>query len=119
MKFKETTYGEFNKRFSGLARLACKREEKNLTFGGSLLNMMTYRVNMVYNSRKDCTYYAITCIGYIDIFGPNDDTYTLVARMDGKLEDTSEFPDEELRAMCEECLKRWREKYGKSNKEES
>ena len=86
MKIKRITYGEFEKRFGGLKRLAIRRSDGNLVHytRGSIVPIR-YRMNICYKPKKGCTYVGLTCLGYLDIFGPDLDDPTIVCRFSGKI----------------------------------
>ena len=121
MKIKRTTYGEFKKRFSGLKRLMVDYSEHNLETKGFI--PILYRVIIMYRKSMDCTYIAISCIGYIDLFGPRDDALTYVIKIDGKVtaEDLidKEFKyHEELTSITEELYNKWHDKLQKNKETE-
>ena len=103
-KIKRTTYNEFKSNFLGLNRLKYEITNMELTYGPAMMPSK-YLMQLVYNKKKDCTYVAITCLGFLAMFEPTDDL-TMVARYDGKL-DKDSFDEEdmsnELKMLCEEC----------------
>ncbi len=113
MKIKRTTYGEFNRRFGGLKRLAVERKECNLSSNGFM--PILYRAILMYRKQKDCTYVAISCLGWIDLFGPGKDDLMYAVKFDGKVtaEDLTddEFKyHEELISITEELYNKWHDK---------
>ena len=113
MKIKKMTYGEFNKKFGGLHRLAIEREDFNITTGGFM--SITYRTSVCYRKEKDYTYIAQTCLGYIDLFGPSEGDLTYVCRLNGKftsddLVDKEFIYKKEIGAIREELYNIWHKK---------
>ena len=107
IKFKRTTHGAFNSYFTGLNRMRYEIEEKKLQYGSKLIPH-EYYVKTVYNPRKDCTYFAMSCEGYLMMFRPSDKDFLLVARLEGKVK-CEDVSDEVLQIMCEETLKEFNE----------
>lgn len=112
MKVKKTTYGEFNKRFSGFHRLGFDKEEINLSTKGFL--SIVYRATILYSKKRDCTLVALTCLGYFDLFGPNKDDLTYVLKFDGKIKKEDLIDNnlpyrEDLSILTEELYIRWQE----------
>lgn len=110
-KIKRTTYNEFKSNFLGLNRLKYEITNMELTYGPAMMPSK-YLMQLVYNKKKDCTYVAITRLGFLAFCEPTDDL-TIVARYDGKLDEDS-FDDEdmskELKMFCEECYTDWNSK---------
>ena len=120
MRIKRTTYGEFNRRFGGLRRLRVNREECDIKSGGFL--PVEYRTNVCYIKEKDCTYVALTLLGYIDLFGPMEKDPTIVIEFAGRvtsddLVDKEFEHKDEIKAVLEELYNEWQEKRN-SEKEE-
>lgn len=121
MKIKRTTYGEIRKRFGGLKRLAVEREERNLSTSGFM--PLTYRAVLMYRKQKDCTYVAISCLGWINLFGPKEDDLMYAMKFDGKIT-AEDLTDEEFKyhdefiSITEELYNKWHDKL-QEHKEES
>lgn len=113
MKIKRTTYGEFNSKFGGLKRLKTSRKDGELVHYGNNVVPIRYMVSICYNSKKDCTYAAFTCLGYLSIFGPKDNDLTIVCRFNGKLtaedliDDNFKYKNE-INSVMEELEINWR-----------
>lgn len=115
MKIKRTTYREFEEKFGGLNRLKIRRKDCNIVHYGNSIVPIRYRANICYRPKKDCTYVGLTCLGYIDIFGPSADDLTIVIRFDGNVtaEDliNSDFQYKDgLNAVMEELENDWMRK---------
>ena len=85
MKIWRTTYREFEERFGGLKRLTINRKDGNLVHYTDSIVPIRYRMNVCYKPKKNCTYVSLSCLGYLDIFGPSADDPTIVCRFDGKI----------------------------------
>ena len=112
MKVKRTTYGEFNKRFSGFNRLGFDKDEVNISTNGCL--SIIYRAVILYSKKKDCTLVALTCLGYFDLFGARKDDPTYVLKLDGKVKKEDLIDKEfkyrdEISVITEQLYKEWHE----------
>lgn len=115
MKIKRITYREFEERFGGLKRLTINRKDGNLVHYTDSIVPIRYRMNVCYKPKKNCTYAGLTCLGYLDIFGPKDEDLTIVIRFDGNVtaEDliNSDFQYKDgFNAVIEELENDWRRK---------
>lgn len=115
MKIKRTTYREFEEKFGGLNRLRIRRKDGNLAHYSNSIVPIRYRANICFNPKKGCTYVGLTCLGYLDIFGPKETDPTIVIRFSGYItaEDliNSDFQYKDgLNAVMEELENDWRRK---------
>lgn len=111
MQYKKLKRKEFKRQFYGLNRLAFDWKVYETKYGRSILPV-EFEVECGYLRRKDVTYIAITALGYIDLFGPLDDSDTYVVKLEGnhlnpgneEIEQLKPF-FEELRMAYEDSLK--------------
>lgn len=83
MQYKKLKRKEFKRQFYGLNRLGFDWKVYETKYGRSILPV-EFEVECGYLRRKDVTYIAITSLGYIDLFGPLDDSDTYVVKLEGK-----------------------------------
>lgn len=123
-KRKMTTYGEiFDKYLGGFKHLKYGVESWKIQYRPSctladfkLTN--TFEVDVIHLRRLDCTYIAITCMGFLDLFGPLKSADTLVLRFDGTKK-YDEIDDEVVKAALYEMYCLFEKKLEEREEEES
>ena len=114
MKIKRMVYKDFEEKFGGLKRLKTKRKDGELVHhGANSIVPVRYMASICRNRKKDCTYVALTCLGYLDIFGPRVNNLTVLCRFEGEVTAEDLIDDKfkyrsEVNAVIEELELDWR-----------
>ena len=118
LKIKWTTFGDITDRFmTGFNKLGYETKSYKLTTKNDGIGLLDFsaRIDEIYHKSKDCTYLALTPIGFIDLFGCNKNDICLVARFDGKVNlEADDFKEEPYKTLFEEIHKKWNEYIDKS-----
>lgn len=101
MQYKKLKRKEFERQFYGIHRLGFDWKNYKTKYGRDLLPL-EFMVEYGYLRRKDVTYIAITTLGYIDLFGPSDDSDTYVVKLEGNHLNPGDEETEQLKPFFEE-----------------
>jgi len=125
VKVKRTIWGEIKKRYiSGFNAIKYKNVVYDVEYRPSfrladgIKLPANYIVVLIHLRKKDITYAAITCRGWLGMFGPFDSDSAIVLRCEGYINDIKLLPEEEYIAALSELYDSYEEKMKERRKEE-